>query len=122
MQKLFSRNVHMLRTTDKMADYMRASDAVITKPGGLSSTEAAALGTALIFISPIPGGPETQNIDFFRRHGMALYAERIPLSLTGLVAELLEEPERVEQMKRYQKATISADAAAKIVRLVEEKQ
>ena len=38
-----------------MADYMAACDVFITKPGGLSSTEAAVAGIPLIHISPIPG-------------------------------------------------------------------
>ncbi|MBQ1596605.1 MAG: glycosyl transferase, partial [Clostridia bacterium] len=87
MKKLFPHKVHMLRHTDRMAEYMRACDAVITKPGGLSSTEAAVTGTALIFISPIPGGPETANVRFFERHGMAIYAETVALELTDLVQE-----------------------------------
>lgn len=119
MKKLFSRKVHMLRHTDRMAEYMRACDAVITKPGGLSSTEAAVTGTALIFISPIPGGPETANIRFFERHGMASYAETVALELTDLVQELLSQPAEVEQMARHQQETVNAHAAADIVSFVE---
>ncbi len=120
MKKLFSHKVRMLRHTDRMAEYMKACDAVITKPGGLSSTEAAVTGTALIFISPIPGGPEKANIRFFQKHGMALYADTIALELTGLVQDLLLEPGRVERMTLAQKNTINENAADDIVGLVEE--
>lgn len=119
MKKLFSRKVRMLRHTDKMAEYMKACDAVITKPGGLSTTEAAIIGTALIFISPIPGGPETANIRFFEKYRMALYAESIAMELTGTVEELLSDPARVEQMVDRQKKTINRTAAEDIVELVE---
>ena len=119
MKKLFPHKVHMLRHTDRMAEYMRACDAVITKPGGLSSTEAAVTGTALIFISPIPGGPETANVRFFERHGMAIYAETVALELTDLVQELLSQPAEVEQMARHQQETVNAHAAADIVSFVE---
>ena len=119
MKKLFSWKVRMLRHTDKMAEYMKACDAVITKPGGLSTTEAAITGTALIFISPIPGGPETANIRFFEKYRMGLYAESITMELTGTVEELLSDPARVEQMVDRQKKTINRTAAEDIVELVE---
>ncbi len=119
MKKLFSHKVRMLRHTDRMAEYMKACDAVITKPGGLSSTEAAVTGTALIFISPIPGGPETANIRFFEKHRMAKYAENVAIELTGLVKELLTQPDEVERMVHRQKATINGNAARDIVQLVE---
>ena len=119
MKKLFSWKVRMLRHTDKMAEYMKACDAVITKPGGLSTTEAAIIGTALIFISPIPGGPETANIRFFEKYRMGLYAESITMELTGTVEELLSDPARVEQMVDRQKKTINRTAAEDIVELVE---
>lgn len=49
---------------------MRAADVTFTKPGGLSSTEAAVVGTPLIFRNAIPGC-ETHNQDFFVSRGMA---------------------------------------------------
>ena len=44
-----------MRSTNKMALYLKASDVFISKPGGLSSTESAAAGVPLVHISPIPG-------------------------------------------------------------------
>lgn len=61
----------VLSYTDQMALYMRACDVVIGKPGGLSSTEAAVTGTALLFLPPIPGC-ESRNISFFTRKGMGI--------------------------------------------------
>ena len=49
---------------------MRAASVTFTKPGGLSSTEAAVVNTPLIFRNAIPGC-ETHNQDFFLAHGMA---------------------------------------------------
>ncbi len=63
----------LLHRTDRMADYMKISDVFLSKPGGLSSTEAAASGVPLIHISPIPGC-ETRNKDFFAEKGMSIGA------------------------------------------------
>lgn len=63
--------LHVLKSTQKMHLYMKASDVFISKPGGLSSTEAAVAGTTLIHISPIPGC-EFANQKFFAKHHMCI--------------------------------------------------
>ncbi len=45
----------IIKSTGYMAEYMKSCEVFITKPGGLSSTEAAVAGVPLIHISPIPG-------------------------------------------------------------------
>lgn len=62
--------VHMLGFTDKIPLLMDACDVVFTKPGGLSSTEAAAKGLPIIHTAPIPGC-ETRNAEFFHYHNMS---------------------------------------------------
>ena len=54
----------ILSHTDKMDLYLKACDMIYTKPGGLSSTEAAAARLPLIHTFPIPGC-ETENKNFF---------------------------------------------------------
>lgn len=44
--------------TDKMDEYMRIADIIITKPGGLTTTECIVLKKPIIAISPIPGQEE----------------------------------------------------------------
>lgn len=46
-------------------------DLLITKPGGLSSTEAAVAGIPLIQTAPIPGC-EVSNMRFFRQRGLSI--------------------------------------------------
>lgn len=64
--------------TDRMNDYMAAADVFITKPGGLSSTEAAVTGVPMIHMSSIPGC-ETKNLRYFESHGMSLSLKHIRL-------------------------------------------
>ncbi len=61
----------IIQQTDRVADYMAASDVLISKPGGLSSTEAAVTGVPLIHIAPIPGC-ESKNRKFFSETGMSI--------------------------------------------------
>ena len=53
--------------TNQMALYLKASDVCITKPGGLSSTEAAVANIPFIHAMAIPGC-ETRNLEFFLNH------------------------------------------------------
>ena len=57
LQKTFSESntVTILGYTDQMPLYLRACDLVFTKPGGLTSTEAAVCGTPMVHTRPIPG-------------------------------------------------------------------
>ncbi len=60
--------------TDKVSDYMDACDVLLTKPGGLSSTEALAKGVAIVHTTPIPGC-ETENVQFFTEHHLSVCAK-----------------------------------------------
>ena len=60
--------------TDKMSLYMDAADLIITKAGGLSTTEAAVKGLPMIFIDAVPGC-ESRNIEFMTGNAYALEAD-----------------------------------------------
>ena len=62
--------------TNDVNIYMDASDILLSKPGGLSSTEAAVKGIPLIHTMPIPGC-ETANATFFSKNGMSVNAKSI---------------------------------------------
>ena len=59
-----------------MALYLSACDLYLTKPGGLSTTEAAVVGLPLVALHPIPGC-ETKNARFFTSHQFAVSLSQI---------------------------------------------
>jgi processive 1,2-diacylglycerol beta-glucosyltransferase len=67
------RNVIAMRYTDRVGDLMDAADVVLTKPGGLSSTEAIAKRVPTVLTRPIPGC-EQRNAEFLSGCGAAAYA------------------------------------------------
>lgn len=71
LEKKYGGRVQLLHATDQMALYLRACDLYFTKPGGLSSTEAAVAGLPLVHLSPIPGC-ETRNARFFAQRGLSI--------------------------------------------------
>ncbi|MDD3374994.1 MAG: glycosyltransferase [Candidatus Omnitrophica bacterium] len=56
---------------DNMNEFMAVSDAMVTKPGGLSISEALVTGLVLIFFSAIPG-QETNNIKVLKEYGVGV--------------------------------------------------
>lgn len=60
----------VLRYTDDMPLWLSAVDLLLTKPGGLSITEAATVGTPMLFLDSV-GGCETRNRLFFTAENWA---------------------------------------------------
>lgn len=98
--------------TGDMAGYMRAADLFVTKPGGLSSTEAAVCGVPMVHAAGIPGC-ETYNADYFSAHGMSVVCKN-PAATAARVGELLDHPEIGAEMVRRQHEQLDGAAAARI--------
>lgn len=103
----------VLDFTSRVSLYLAASDLLLTKPGGLSSTEAAVRGIPLLHTKPIPGWEE-DNIAFFREHGLSDYGENAEALVTKVLF-LLANPHRCEEMVENQKKHVNPFAARDIV-------
>lgn len=103
--------------TERMAEYLKASDLYITKPGGLSSTEAAVCGIPLLHMPPIPGC-ETFNARFFSQHHMSRACE-VTKSGAKAVLELLYQEDICTEMMQNQRRFINRNAAVQICELAE---
>lgn len=107
----------ILMHTNQMADYLHACDLYLTKPGGLSTTEAAVAGIPLIHITPIPGC-ETCNAAYFSERGMSRFVQSPRKELIPAI-RALEEPENLAAMQRAQARWINPGAASDICDLAE---
>lgn len=56
--------------TEKIQDYMKMADIIITKPGGMTITECLTLKKSLIIFDPIPG-QEEGNVEFLQKNNLA---------------------------------------------------
>lgn len=88
---------------------MRAASVTFTKPGGLSSTEAAVVNTPLIFTNAIPGC-ETHNQEFFLARGMA-YAPDSVWAQSKAARLLCTSAENLEAMLAAQRSHVPQTAA-----------
>lgn len=109
--------VSVIGFTENMADYMRAADLFVTKPGGLSSTEAAVCQVPIIHVAEIPGC-ETYNADYFSSHGMSRLCRTSRAGL-NTVFEILDDEKALVDMIRNQRELIPSDSAAQICALAE---
>ena len=91
-------NLRVLGFTKDVPAYMDAADLMLTKPGGLSSTEAAAKGLPMIFIDAV-GGCEGRNLEFYTRYELAETADSVN-RLAKLVCTNLADPEKLRSMSQ----------------------
>ena len=119
LQTTFGKNpqVRILGFTDHVPAYMDASDVIFSKPGGLTSTEAAVRQIALVHTSPIPGC-ETKNLAFFTSHGMSVTARTVHGQVT-LGRRLMKNEDARIEMQKQQNHCIPHDSAVEICRLAE---
>ena len=102
--------------TEQVSLYMDACDVLLTKPGGISSTEAGVKGIPMIHTAPIPGC-ETVNAQFFSERGMSILAPTPEIAADNAVrvaADVLQK----NRMREAQRQYMSPDAAARIAGII----
>ena len=75
--------LHVCGFVENMDELMAASDAIVTKPGGLSITEAMVQQLPLVFFNAIPG-QEIHNVRVLSEYGIGVSG----LNLAGIAEEL----------------------------------
>jgi len=109
--------------TKEMDEYMAASDLVLGKPGGLTTSEALAKGLAFIIVNPIPG-QEERNSDHLLEAGVAIRSNNLP-TLAYKLDRLLSDPQRLRRMqldsRRMGRPNAARDIVKQITTLVDQK-
>ena len=102
--------------TDKVRLYLKCSDVVISKSGGLSSTEVAVANIPLVHFKPIPGC-ETYNAKFFSEKGLSKLAKN-GADAIRLADELLANENERKAMVNAQREEINAFSADDVARRI----
>ena len=105
-------NVFVVGFTRKISLYMDAASVILTKPGGLSSTEAATKGLPMVLIDAVPGC-ESKNMEFFIQNGFAVTEETME-RLTAQVNLLLADSAKAEKLSLALRGSFAEYAAEKI--------
>lgn len=102
--------------TQQMERLMACADLVITKPGGLTTSECLAMGLPMILNAPIPG-QEERNADFLLEQGVALKAiDQVTLAFR--IQYLMRHPEKLLQMRSKAQALAKPNAARQVLNTV----
>ncbi|HEV3203684.1 MAG TPA: glycosyltransferase [Gemmataceae bacterium] len=83
--------------TEEIDVLLGVADLVVSKPGGLTTSETLARGAAMVIVNPIPG-QESRNSDFLLENGAAIKANNIA-TLAHKVTTLLGDPQRLALLK-----------------------
>ena len=90
--------VKILEYTNKVPELMAISDLVVSKPGGLTTSESLASNLPMIIINPIPG-QEEENAEFLEEKDIGIWIRKND-SAYEIFRNLFANPEKLEKMKK----------------------
>lgn len=111
-----SKNIFNYGYIDNVDVFMDACDCIITKPGGLTTSEALAKQIPMLINNPIPG-QEDRNVEFLLNAGAAIkISSTTPID--EAVYQLFLDDERTKNMKASMKLLAKPNATADLVEFV----
>ena len=106
---------HVLGFTDQIDELMACADLVVSKPGGLTTSETLARGAAMAIVNPIPG-QESRNSDFLLENGAAVKINNVA-TMTHKLTKLLGDGCELNRLKVNSKRLGRAGAAYDVAQL-----
>ena len=105
----------VLGFTDQIDELMSVADVVLSKPGGLTTSEVLARGAAMAIINPIPG-QESRNSDFLLEHGAAIKINNVA-TMAMKLQTLLGDRARLESIKTNARRIAKPQAAFDVAKI-----
>ena len=90
--------VKVFEYTNKVPELMSISSLVVTKPGGLTTSESLASELPILVINPIPG-QEEENAEFLVEHNVAVWLKNDD-NPDEVIQKLFSSPEKLNNMKK----------------------
>ena len=106
----------VLGFVNNINDLIYSSDIVLSKPGGLSSTEIASIGKPLIHVFPIPG-IETYNVEFFKKRNMSLKGDT-PEEIIKNINKILNSDKLQKEIIHNQHTYINKNSAEDLITFI----
>ena len=103
----------MVGFTKEIDELMQVADLVISKPGGLTTSETLARGAVMVIVNPIPG-QESRNSDYLLENGAAIKANNAA-TLPHKLSALLDDPKRLAQLRDNVRRIARPRAAFEVV-------
>ncbi len=116
LQLINNSNLEVKGFINNMNEYIKECSVVLSKPGGLTSTEVAVLNKPMIHIMPIPG-VENYNANFFKNNKLSLVSNSIDEVIKNTKI-LLNDKNLQQEMIKNQSKIINKNAAKELVEFV----
>ena len=105
--------VKVIGFTREIDEFMGVADLIMSKPGGLTTSEALASGAVMAIVNPIPG-QESRNSDWLLENGAAIKINNAA-TLTYKITALLEDKKRMDQLRQNVRRIARPRAAFDVV-------
>lgn len=92
-----SNNVTIFEYSNEIPELMSISDLVITKPGGLTTTESIASGVPVVVINPIPG-QEEENAEYLESKGIGIWLKK-DMDIKETLQNIFMDSNKMREMK-----------------------
>ena len=112
------KNVRITKFIKEMSLWMDSADILISKPGGISTTEAAAKNLPMILINCV-GGCENGNLKYFVEKGGALSGKE-PEDVAAICRKLLSDEKQCEDMREALRRIAEENDTGIIIRTLKE--
>lgn len=109
--------MHVLGFTDKIPEYFRAVDLLVTKAGPGTLAEANAAQLPVVVYDFVPG-QERGNVDFVRHNGLGLIALQGASKVVAAVRSLIGSPERLAEIRHNQEMVAPRHSSRRIAALI----
>lgn len=97
-------------------ELMAISSLIITKAGGLTTSEAVSKGLPMVIVNPIPG-QEVFNTNYLVKKGVAIYAKNIN-KINRIIDALLNDKEKLDDMRKKALEISKAGSSVDIAKFV----
>lgn len=112
----YNKKIIVFAYTQNINELMHISDIVISKPGGVTTSEVLAKAKPMIIVNPLPG-QEANNTAYLTQKGAALRVED-PAKINLIIEGLLKNPDKLKQLRDAARQISKPDASLDIARLL----
>ena len=109
-------NVKIIGFSNEVPNLMSISNLVVTKPGGLTTSESLASNLPMVVINPIPG-QEEENAEFLESKGIAIWIKKSDNS-KEVIENLLNSKEKLDEMKENTRILAKPNSTDDICKLL----
>lgn len=104
--------------TNKVPELMSISSLVVTKPGGLTTSESLASSLPILIINPIPG-QEEENAEFLENHHVGIWLKNTD-NIDEFIQNLFSDDTKLKNMRENTKLVAKKNATSDICKIIME--